>query len=252
MQRHISDADIQHIYREYVLVNNCPEYLERYTPLPINKNVQRWKWEGKAFPRVITILEFARMVETYAIQPKKLLMYNGHAEGDPELAYIHPAAITRVDYDPASGKNDLQRLDLTKKDFDFILFSQTLEHAYNPLLALANLYNHLLPGGYLFTSVPVVNIPHSTPFHHYTGFTPVALGTLCYTVGFDIIEIGQWGNLKYINMMFNNRAWPDYLHLPKGIRSRFALKFPLSIFLDGLRNQFDNPVDTWILAQKPS
>ena len=86
----------------------------------------------------------------------------------------------------------------------------------------------------LFASVPAVTFPHSTPQHHYMGFTPVGLGCLCYAAGFDILHIGQWGNAHYIKLMFEMRAWPDYVLLG-----------------DQIQNDFNNPAGTWILAQRP-
>ncbi|MBI4525298.1 MAG: methyltransferase domain-containing protein [Deltaproteobacteria bacterium] len=274
----LSDVDIRRIYENYVLVNNASEYLNRYIPLPLEKNGKRWKWEGKAFPRVITVLEFDRIVRKYGIRPRKLLMYNGGDEGDPELEYIQSDHVIFVNYKEATGENDLQTLDLPEKDFDFVLCAQTLEHLYDPIAALERLFSHMLPGGYLFTSVPVVNIQHSTPFHHYTGYTPVGLGSVCCAAGFEILEIGQWGNINYISLVFSTKTWPDYRRLgesehPKGrlrwvvyllktawtrrsfARRNFDLSKPMREYYascqNGLQNEFANPVEAWILVRRP-
>ena len=37
--------DIERIYRGYVRVNDTPEYLTRYVPLPLERNTARWRWE---------------------------------------------------------------------------------------------------------------------------------------------------------------------------------------------------------------
>jgi 2-polyprenyl-3-methyl-5-hydroxy-6-metoxy-1,4-benzoquinol methylase len=47
-----------------------------------------------------------------------------------------------------------------KNEFDFFIFSQTLEHLYNPFEAVKQIYEIVKPGGYVFTSVPTLNIPH--------------------------------------------------------------------------------------------
>lgn len=223
--------DIERIYRGYVRVNDNPEYLERYVPLPLERNTRRWQWEGKDFPRVIAVLEFERLVRDKHFG--RVLVFNGGGD-DPEVDCIQPDYTLCVDYNPATEENDLHTLDLPQKLFDLILLGQTLEHLYDPILALFNLFQHLTPGGYLFTSAPVINISHSTPFHHYTGFTPTGLGCMCSSVGFDILHIGQWGNREYIRLLFGTRTWPDYLALG-----------------DDIHNEFDNPVCTWILARRP-
>jgi len=63
-------------------------------------------------------------------------------------------------------------------------------------------------GGYVYTSMPTINIPHGTPIH-YNGFNPMGLVMIFKSVGFEIIEIGQWGNLDYIIKLFTNHRWPD-------------------------------------------
>ena len=226
----LTKDDISHIYNKHVVANNNPEYLNRYIPLPMERK-NRW-WEGGDFPRIIAILEFERLVQKYTIEPEKLLILNGYGN-EPEVQYVEAGYTLEIDYNPSTGENDLHTLDLPEKDFDLVLLGQTLEHLYNPVLALERLFMHVSPGGYLFASVPVINIPHTTPFCHYTGFTPTGLGAVCKVAGFDIIHIGQWGNVEYINLLFSNRWWPDY-HL-----------------LGDKPNDFETPCSTWILAQRP-
>lgn len=232
MSQSLTGNDIRCIYQDYVLVNNTPEYLNRYAPLPLERNDKAWRWEGKAFPRVIAVLEFEWLVREYAIQPKRLLVCNG--PGDPEREYVQPETTIVVSYDEGTGANDLHTLDLPERDFDLVLLAQTLEHLYHPILALERLFQHMAPGGYLFASAPVINIHHSTPLHHYMGFTPTGMGCVCRAAGFDILHIGQWGNAKYIELVFATQFWPDYHQLG-----------------DNLQNEFENPADVWILAQRP-
>lgn len=225
----LTDTDIQHIYQTHVLANNTPEYLNRYIPLPLEKEA-RW-WDGGDFPRIVAILEFERLVQEHGIRPERLLIVNGGGN-DPESEHVQADYVLAIDY--ARGKNDLHTLNLAERDFDLILLGQTLEHLYDPILALENLLQHLVPGGYLFASVPVVNIPHSTPFCHYTGFTPTGLGCVCRAAGFDIVHIGQWGNVEYIDLIFSTRSWPDYRQL------------------GGKPNEFETPCSTWVLARRPT
>ena len=113
------------------------------------------------------------------------------------------------------------------------MVNQTLEHVYDPILCLKNIYKHMCPGGILYFNVPVNNIPHDTPFHYYTGYTPVCLGAIVKEAGFTILSIGQWGNLDYLQKMYIDLDWPDYTH-----------------FNNTAANDFQRPVIAWIFAIK--
>lgn len=113
------------------------------------------------------------------------------------------------------------------------MLNQVLEHTYDPIRCLKNLYPYMREGGIIYINVPVVNLPHDTPWHYYTGYTPTGLRAIVQAAGFEILAIGQWGNLEYIDRMFKTRSWPDYR----------ALKNP------GL-NEIEHPVITWIFAAK--
>ena len=71
------------------------------------------------------------------------------------------------------------------------MLNQTLEHLYDPILCLNNVFNHMRTGGILYANVPAVNIPHLTPFHYYTGYTATGLGAVVKSAGFEILKIGQ-------------------------------------------------------------
>jgi len=114
------------------------------------------------------------------------------------------------------------------------MFHQTIEHLYNPFICLKNLYNHLKDGGYLFTSVPTINIPHLVPFH-FNGYTPMGLCMLMISCGFKIKEVGFWGNEDYINYIFKNNKWPDYNDLMKN---------------GFIKNEKNKEAQCWILVQK--
>ena len=242
----VNNKDVERVYSKYVNINNNEIYLGRYSNVIINQvdSINR------NYARLVTVKEFERLISEHNIKANKLLMFNGGAEGDPELKYICANKIDRVDYNEKTGKNDLHDLNCQDKDYDFFLFSQTLEHVYNTDLCIRNINNHLTRGGYVFTSVPVINIGHSTPFHYYTGFTPVGLGIMFERGGVEIIEIGQWGNLKYILKMFINKYWPEGKQLNAGFHEITDLKIPFQMYKSGRINDFNNPVDCWILAKK--
>jgi hypothetical protein len=76
-----------------------------------------------------------------------------------------------------------------------------------------------------------------TPIHYY-GIYPIGLATLFMSVGFDLLEIGQWGNYDYINYIFNNHTWPDYNQLK-------------SLGNGVVKNEERNVAQCWCLVQKP-
>jgi SAM-dependent methyltransferase len=147
------------------------------------------------------------------------------------MEFLWPDEVTNLEYGVTEGY-DLHTLSLPKKDYDFAMCNQIIEHLYDPILCLKNIYNHLKIGGMFYANVPTNNIPHSTPYHFYTGITPVGLGCMVTLAGFDILKIGQWGNREYLMKSYES-LWPDYTysHNPG-------------------KNEIDCPVITWVLAVK--
>ena len=70
-----------------------------------------------------------------------------------------------------------------------------------------------------------------TPIH-YNGYNPMGLALLFLSTGFEIIEIGQWGNYDYISKLFKNHDWPDATQVSH-------------------INEERNVAQCWILAKKP-
>lgn len=236
------NVNIQSIYNQFISVNNNPSYKNRYVPLPMERNNKNWRWEGKDFPRVMAILEFERFINKNHITADKALIVDPSPEGDPEEAYLacKNKRIIRYEDDPIN--NDLHRLNLPETGFDFVMLNQVLEHVYDPIRCLQNIYTYMRPGGILYANVPANNIPHSTPFHYYTGYTPTGLGAVVQAAGFKILSIGQWGNTAYIDLLFIKNKnkwprWPDYREVAH-IEPNPGI------------NDFDCPVITWIFAQK--
>jgi len=229
MNKLFSEEKIWSIYQKHV--NKSDDYYKKYEKLPLNLNNKSWTWEGKDFPRVWCLLEFQEWLVKHNIGHfNKVLATCGN---DPELEFITYDNIRFAPYSPPNH-NDMHTLDLDEKDFDFILFNQTIEHLYNPFLSISNLYNHTKEGGYIFTSVPTINIPHMTPFH-FNGMTPMGLCVLMESAGFEIVELGFWGNVDYIKYIFETGNWPDYRELMR----------------DGIiTNERDKNAQCWILAKK--
>ena len=156
------------------------------------------------FPRVISILDFETWVKKYDLTSLKTVGTTSIT--DPELQQFKHSEIIDMNY----PKYDLHKYyNEFENMFDIFIFCQTLEHLYNPLLGLQNINKYVKKGGYVFTSVPTLNIPHLTPIH-YGGFTPMGLAVLFVQSGFEIVEMGQWGNLEYLTKLFKHFSWPNY------------------------------------------
>ena len=231
--KHVTEHDIVMIYKKFVKPYQTEANKSRYIPLPMHKNnIPNWAWKGRDFPRVISLLEFERFVNEHNLSSAKALALNSHH--DPEWHYLPKKEIVAISYDD-DKRHDLHTLDLAQKDFDFVMVNQTLEHVYDPVLCLKNIYNHMRSGAILYFNVPATSIPHTTPFHHYMGITPVGAGAIAMAAGFNILHIGQWGNEPFLTKMFKDYTFHDYQCMGENI---------------GL-NDFRYPVITWVFAQKP-
>jgi len=230
-----NETEIKNIYQTKVKKDN--NYLSKYDIITDeDKNFldkifshPLYSWDARDFSRVRTILDFREWVDKYKIEPKNLAYT--HSD-DPELKLINYENSNLIEYNSNDMSGDLHNFNENEK-YDFFLFNQTLEHLYNPFIAVKNIYNSLVNGGYVFTSVPVINIPHSTPIH-FNGYNPMGLSMLFKSCGFDIIEIGQWGNYEYLTKLFLNHNWPGYKNLSE----------------NGIINEDENVVSCWILAKK--
>lgn len=204
----LNNQEIKKIYDDFVLPKKNNHYYNRYEKLPIEFNNRIWKWENKDLPRVISLLEFKKFIEENNLFFNDVLSLNG--SGDPEFEYLSYKNVFNYNYLDNPEKHNLLNIDLDKKDFDFFMSNQTLEHIYDPCLVLKNINKHLKIGGYLYINVPAFNMAHDTPYHHFVGFTPTGLGCITKQAGFEILDIGFWGNTQYINYMMNNNDWPDF------------------------------------------
>lgn len=221
-----TDIEIQEVYQKHFL-NKRKEYLLKFNKIPKELNNKSWRWEGKDYPRVRSLVDFSSWIKKYEIGNIKNLLSTDLS--DPELEFMKYEHLTHIPYE--NGINDLHTLNLSFKSYDFVIFNQTLEHLYNPFICVQNLYNHLNIGGHLYTTVPTINIPHMVPFHFW-GITPMGLCMIMKSVGFEILEVGYWGNQNYINKLFKNHFWPDYNTL------------------NSTQNELNNECQCWILVKK--
>lgn len=225
--KYFSENDIHNIYN--TKVKKDLTYFKKYEKLP-DCPVKSWNnsWQNFDFPRNWCVLDFKEWINKYNI----IVDHLGYTcETDPELEFINYKTKELVSY----PRVDLHCIDKVYENyFDFFLFNQTLEHLYNPFVAVESIYKTIKPGGYVFTSVPTLNIPHMTPIH-FNGFTPMGLSLLFLSAGFEIVEIGQWGNFEYINKLWSTHSWPGFEKLNHN---------------GYVTNEEDNVCQCWILAKK--
>ena len=222
-----NDNQIYEIYNKYVVKPNS--YYERFSHInDFLSESELFEYKQIDPPRVISIIDFKEWIQNHNIAQGDKLLYT--CETDMELKYIEYNNKTHISYPPY----DLHNLDITEKNYDLIIFNQTIEHLYNPFLAMRNLYNHTKKGGFLYTTVPTINIPHMTPIH-FGGITPIGLCLLMISSGFEIVECGHWGSQKYIEYIFNNNTWPGY----SDISDNFNLGY-----------DHVSQAQTWILVKK--
>lgn len=198
-----SEKEIIETYNNYVLkdIDYFTKVTREYSKLSDEEKI---KLNENTCCRACSIFDFKEWIKKYNISSVENLLIT--CWDDIELNYISANNITISHYD-SNKENDLHRINLDFKNYDFIIFNQTLEHLYNPFIVMKNLYDHLKPGGYLYTTVPTINTPHVLPFHFW-GITPIGLCMLSKSVGFNILECGFWGNLEYVNTILNTGDWP--------------------------------------------
>jgi hypothetical protein len=222
-----TEEEIQELYDSKV---NLPEsYFTKYYNVP-NCPIKAWNfsWGYRDFPRTWGILDFKEWIDKYNIAKGEDLGVT--CTSDPELEFLE---YKNVKCFPYPG-NDLHLFNPEEK-FDFFVFNQTIEHLYNPFICVKKIFDCVKPGGYVFTSVPTINILHTVPFH-FNGYTPMGLAMLFKSVGFEVMEIGQWGNYEYLTKMWGSQDWPGYDKLQKDNK---------------VTNERLNVCQCWILAKKP-
>lgn len=222
-----NEEEIKNIY--YNSVKLPESYFKKYEFIPkCPVKIYNYNWGHYDFARTWCVLDFIEWINKHNIHIEHL----GYTcEGDPELEFINPLNKTLIEY----PMYDLHTISNHFNDeFDFFLFNQTIEHLYNPFETIKQIYKIMKPGGYVFTSVPTLNIPHLTPIH-FNGYTPMGLAMLFKSENFEIIEIGQWGNFDYIQKLWNTHNWPGYNVLNNN---------------NIITNEEKNVCQCWILVQK--
>lgn len=192
------------------------------------------KWKNMDAGRLFTFTDWREWSVKYNLtKPKRFL---STSRVDVEESILEPES---TDWYVFNGTHfDLHDMaSVPNNSYDLVLLAQTLEHLYNPFLAMSELYKKVAPGGYLFTSTPALNMQHMTPFHFFH-YTPMGLAVLMIQAGFEVVETGQFGSFHYEQIVLNEYRWPSYLELEKIGNGTIA-------------NDRRNPDQVWALLRKP-
>jgi SAM-dependent methyltransferase len=95
---------------------------------------------------------------------------------------------------------DLKEIPVEDGRFDYVIFTQVMEHLPDPRQVLAELYRVLKPGGKLLYSAPLYYEEHEQPYDFYR-YTQFAVRHLFAGAGFEIERLdwleGYFGTVAY-------------------------------------------------------
>ena len=133
---------------------------------------------------------------------------------------------------------DAHELPYADNSVDAIFISAVIEHLYNPLVAIAEMYRVLKPGGVVFSITPFMQAYNGYP-HHYQNLTLTGHEYYFSSKGFKLLEsgtaIGPTMALIIINSKYILNYFPPVLNKICGaIFILFCMIFvrPLDFFLN--------------------
>lgn len=100
------------------------------------------------------------------------------------------AQMSGLQYGKLTYVCDLTKIPVEGERYDFILFTQVLEHVPGPELVLRELLRVLKPTGRIFCSAPVLYHEHGAPYDFYR-YTQFGLRHLFAKSGFNIEKIDR-------------------------------------------------------------
>jgi len=120
---------------------------------------------------------------------------------------------------------DGDRLDLPDNSVDCVLFTEVLEHLYEPGKVLQEIHRILKPGGHIIGTVPFAVQEHEQPydFHRYTYF---CLQRMFPDAGYTIVKLEYIGDMIAVTISTTSRI----LSLFTKLLSKYHLGFIAWIF----------------------
>jgi SAM-dependent methyltransferase len=130
----------------------------------------------------------------------------------------HAADLPHVADDRVSGiEGDGCALDLADGIYDTVLSIQVLEHVFDPMQMMSELWRVLTPGGTLIVMAPQTANLHHLP-HHYQNLTRFWLDEAAARLGAEVVEYHAMGG-----------AWSS-------TASRLLLQYPAALGVKGYRD----------------
>ena len=202
------------------------------------------------YSRVVALAHFERLVGKFQISPAKIAVVSG-SEKEFELTFCPNADANFFNYE-SNDKWDLSNEWDISQRHDLVICNQVLEHVFNPFQAVKNLKALCETGGYIWITVPGVNMIHSDPHFYFSGFHPRFMAEMAKSLGLTICEIGFWSSSKYAaHSVFS--SWRPEVKLRRGFRALSDLRAPLQMFKDGRRYDDGDGrhiSEVWILLKK--
>jgi len=141
-------------------------------------------------------LGLPKQMEAFASQvPKGSLVLDAGSGISPYRklfahAKYESADFHKVDkkYEPSTYICDLANIPVENERFDFVIFTQVMEHLAEPQKVLAELHRVLKKGGVMFASAPLSYEEHEVPYDFFR-FTQFAWKKLLDDAGFEIQKL---------------------------------------------------------------
>jgi SAM-dependent methyltransferase len=141
-------------------------------------------------------------------------------------------------------------------EFNVVLCNQVLEHVFNPIEFMQEIYRVLMPNGKLIITVPFVWDEHEQPFD-YARYTSFGLKALLEENGFKIVTHEKIGDDASILFQLTNAyLYKVTIKWNRYIRAIFAVLIMGGINLLGLLAKFISPknadlfLDQIVIAEK--
>ena len=201
-----------------------------------------WDPIGADFPRISILTDFAAWVLP-ELKPGCSVLSTWPSEPEMKFPGLAACKITPCTFNADQNEGDTCDLHVMNLPgagtFDVIIVSQTFEHLPDPVQAARNLGRPLAPGGILFTSLPVLNRPHSVPIHTQH-FSAGGFVQLFASVGLVVEKLGSWGSRDYSDKVLQAQPWwPDFREMAPGFRNA---PYP---------NDVSGAVQQWVVVRRP-
>ena len=134
---------------------------------------------------------------------------------------------------------DGHALDIEGNQFDTVLSIQVLEHVFEPIRMIEELYRVTTPGGHLVVMVPQTANLHHIP-HHYQNFTRYWLEAAADRLGADVVEYhalgGAWATIASRVLLQYPGVFGVAGYRQPGITRgwRFWALFPVGLFVSAI------------------